>query len=68
MNAGQYPDVVMPQCPVERILEGQTALVTGAASGIGKAVAVALGKAGADVVVNYVRGADQANEVVAEIA
>ena len=62
-----FPEVVMPQCPVERILKGQKALVTGASSGIGKAVAIALGKAGADVVVNYVRGEDKAQEVVAEI-
>ena len=67
MGEQQYPDVVMPDCPVEKILEGQKALVTGGASGIGKAVALALGKAGADVVVNYVRGEDQANEVAAEI-
>jgi glucose 1-dehydrogenase len=51
----------------EKILEGQKALVTGGSSGIGRALAVALGKAGADVVVNYVRGEDQAKEVVAEI-
>ena len=67
MSVEQYPDVVMPDCPVEKILEGQKALVTGGASGIGKAVAIALGKAGADVVVNYVRGEAQANEVAAEI-
>ena len=47
--------------------EGKLALVTGGRSGIGKAVAIALGKAGADVVVNYVRGEAQANEVAAEI-
>ena len=67
MSVEQYPDVVMPDCPVEKILEGQKALVTGGASGIGKAVAIALGKAGADVVVNYVSGEEQANEVAAEI-
>lgn len=49
------------------LLKGQKALVTGANSGIGKAVAIALGKAGADVVVNYVRGDDAAHEVVSEI-
>jgi glucose 1-dehydrogenase len=42
--------------------------VTGANSGIGKAVAIALGQAGADVVVNYVGGEAAASEVVATIA
>ena len=37
-----------------RPLQGQKALVTGANSGIGRAVAIALGRAGADVVVDYV--------------
>jgi len=67
MSVEQYPDVVMPQCPAEKILQGQKALVTGGASGIGRAVAIALGQAGADVVVNFRRGEDQAKEVVAEI-
>ena len=67
MSNEQYPDVVMPMCPAERILKGQKALVTGASSGIGKSVAIELGKAGADVVVNYKGGADEANEVAAEI-
>lgn len=52
----QLPDVVMPTCPVVKILKGQKALVTGANSGIGKAIAIALGEAGADVVVNYRQG------------
>ena len=67
MSNEQYPDVVMPTCPAEKILKGQKALVTGASSGIGKSVAIELGKAGADVVVNYKGGADEANEVAAEI-
>jgi glucose 1-dehydrogenase len=67
MSNEQFPDVVMPTCPAERILKGQKALVTGASSGIGKSIAIELGKAGADVVVNYRGGADQAREVVAEI-
>lgn len=46
-------------------LKGQTALVTGASSGIGLGVAKALGTAGADVVVNYV-SAPEAAEGVAE--
>jgi glucose 1-dehydrogenase len=44
--------------PMPLLLKGQKAIVTGASSGIGKAVAIALGEAGADVVVNYV-GSDQ---------
>ena len=67
MNAEQYPEVVMPHCSAERILKGQKALVTGANSGIGKAIAIGLGQAGADVVVNWVRGEEQALAVVAEI-
>jgi short chain dehydrogenase len=47
---------VLPKQAVPKLLKGQQALVTGANSGIGKAVAIALGEAGADVVVNYVRG------------
>ena len=47
-----------------QLLKGQKALVTGANSGIGRATAIELGKAGADVVVNYVRGEDAAKEVV----
>jgi len=48
-------------------LAGQKALVTGANSGIGQAIAVALGEAGADVVVNYVVGDDAAEAVVGTI-
>ena len=46
-----------------KLLDRQKALVTGANSGIGKAVAIALCQAGADVVVNYVSGDDAAQEV-----
>ena len=61
------PSVVMPSCEMRKILAGQKALATGANSGIGKAVAIALGQAGADVVVNYVTNPGQAEEVVAKI-
>jgi glucose 1-dehydrogenase len=56
-----------PKRPVHRVLVGQKAVVTGANSGIGRGVAVALGQAGADVAVNYVDGDDAADAVVAEI-
>jgi glucose 1-dehydrogenase len=50
--------------PMPALLKGQKAIVTGASSGIGKAIAIALGAAGADVVVNYVGGEQPALEVV----
>lgn len=46
---------------------GKTALVTGASRGIGRATAIALAKAGAQVLVHYGRGADEAKAVVQEI-
>ena len=48
-------------------LKGQAALVTGASSGIGEAVAIALGAAGADVVVNYVSSPETAEAVADKI-
>jgi 3-oxoacyl-[acyl-carrier protein] reductase len=48
-------------------LSGKTALVTGAWRGIGRASALALAKAGAQVLVHYGRGAKEADAVVAEI-
>lgn len=56
-----------PTVTVHKLLTGQKALVTGANSGIGKAVAIALGQAGADVFVNYVEDDDAADAVVEEI-
>jgi glucose 1-dehydrogenase len=49
---------------IHTLLAGQKALVTGANSGIGRGVAIALGQAGADVMVNYVTGDDAANAVL----
>ncbi len=48
-------------------LKGKVALVTGGTKGIGKAVAVRLAQAGADVAVNYFRSRDAAEETVAEL-
>ena len=46
---------------------GKTSLVTGASRGIGRASALALAKAGAQVLVHYSRGAEEAKAVVDEI-
>jgi NAD(P)-dependent dehydrogenase (short-subunit alcohol dehydrogenase family) len=48
-------------------LSGKTALITGASRGIGRASALTLAKAGAQVIVHYGRGAAEADAVVAEI-
>jgi glucose 1-dehydrogenase len=50
-----------------RVLAGQKAIVTGANSGIGRAIALALGRAGADVAVNYISGEAEAAKLVEEI-
>jgi NAD(P)-dependent dehydrogenase (short-subunit alcohol dehydrogenase family) len=49
------------------MLSGKTALVTGASRGMGRASALALAAAGAQVLVHYGRGAKEADGVVAEI-
>jgi len=61
------PKAVMPSNPVQKVLRGQKALVTGANSGIGEGVALALAHAGADVVINYVSHPEAADALVQEI-
>lgn len=60
-------NTTLPNYIWPRLLTGQKALVTGANSGIGKAVAIGLGRSGADVAVNYVTDEDAALDVVREI-
>ncbi|HSS37619.1 MAG TPA: SDR family oxidoreductase [Polyangia bacterium] len=62
------PEAHPPACSIIKSLAGQKAIVTGANSGIGKAIAIALGHAGADVLVNYVSREEEAFKVAEEIA
>jgi glucose 1-dehydrogenase len=56
-----------PTFPFRGLLGGQKALVTGASSGIGRGIALALAEAGADVVVNFLGPPDAADEVISAI-
>ncbi|KFI22615.1 sugar dehydrogenase [Nitrosococcus oceani] len=57
----------MPRAAWPKVLEGQPALVAGANSGIGRAVALGLAQAGADVAVNYVVDPESAEEIAHQI-
>jgi glucose 1-dehydrogenase len=61
------PRPVVPKVENRELLKGQKAIVTGASSGIGRSIALALGHAGADVCVNYVAGEDKAQAMVDEL-
>jgi glucose 1-dehydrogenase len=60
IDVNNLPDPLKP-------LKNQKALVTGANSGIGEACALALGAAGADVVINYVSRPEEAERVVKNV-
>lgn len=67
MNEANSGKTAMLHPPMRPLLAGQRAIVTGANSGIGAGIAVALGAAGATVIVNYVRGAESAAAIVSQI-
>src|SRR5882757_6814639 len=66
-NFSDLPKPVLPKTENRKLLKGQKAIVTGASSGIGRSIALALGHAGADVCINYVAGADKAKAMVDEL-
>ena len=66
MPPEQYPTPCLPESRIERVLQGQCALITGASSGIGARIAVALAQAGADIVINYHKDENSAREVAEE--
>ncbi|MDE3083650.1 MAG: SDR family oxidoreductase [Verrucomicrobiota bacterium] len=64
----QFPEPAAPVVGRDGAsLTGQVALVTGSSSGIGQAIAIALSRAGADVVVNYSRSRDGAEDTAKTI-
>jgi glucose 1-dehydrogenase len=52
---------------MDRKLEGQVAIITGASSGIGAGIATAFARAGARVVINYSGNEDKAKQVLDEV-
>jgi glucose 1-dehydrogenase len=66
-NEPAADEAQLPHLAYAKTLTGQPALVTGANSGIGKATALGLARAGADVVVNYVTDPESAEDVAHEI-
>ena len=67
-NVNDPPEALASSRPIGKVLVGQKALVTGASSGIGAAVAKALAEAGADVVINYVSNGEQAEAIAQEVS
>jgi 3-oxoacyl-[acyl-carrier protein] reductase len=62
LNSEAVVDIQLP----ENLFKGKTAIVTGSSRGVGRATAVRLAEAGANVVINYLSRRAEADEVVAE--
>ena len=52
----------------EKLLQGKTALVTGAAKRIGRTIALTLAKAGANVAITYLSSSAEAEQTVRDLA
>src|SRR5262245_12345541 len=57
----------MPNETTDRPLDGRVALVTGASRGIGRAIALELGRMGARIAISYLREEARANEAMAAL-
>ena len=66
LASSSTPAPPLPALPP--LLVGQTAVVTGANSGIGEAVALAMAQSGANVAINYVTGDDAANSLADKLS
>jgi len=66
-SGGKYNQIPGPLGLASASLEGKVALVTGAGRGIGREMALELGRRGAKVIVNYANSDAAANEVVQQI-
>lgn len=51
----------------KEILKGKVALVTGGSRGIGKQIAIAMAREGADIALNYLKSENEAREVISEL-
>ncbi|GLJ25033.1 hypothetical protein SUGI_0479100 [Cryptomeria japonica] len=63
----QVASVEQPTIETPKVVEAPVAVVTGSSRGIGKAIALALGRAGCKVLVNYARSSKEAEDVSREI-
>jgi NAD(P)-dependent dehydrogenase (short-subunit alcohol dehydrogenase family) len=66
-RAGDFPASVWGSSPETEGLAGRTVIVTGAGRTIGRAIAISLGEAGANVVVNARSNREDADAVVADV-